>query len=141
MGGWLMERFKAHTSVIGTTGTGKTYATNRLILKENCGSLYFNTNRVRLSSNWTCGHSGHDIRTIIKFIKSGGHLNYLPDRTMREKELIYLIDKFFEAGFTEYHPFIFAVDECHLYKRQRIYQRKIGPEAGADLRFKARKGG
>jgi hypothetical protein len=112
-----MESFKAHTSVIGTTGTGKTYATNRLILGESLGSLYFNTNIVKLANGWVRADKTNTVKQIIQALKEGKKINYIPDRSMKEKEFIYLTDKLFDAGFTENKQFIYAIDECHLYKK------------------------
>lgn len=128
-----MGGFKAHTSAVGTTGTGKTYAMNRLILRESLGSLYFNTNLVKLAAGWTRADKSNSFQQIVKAIKEGKKINYLPDRMIRDKELIHLIDKFFMAGFNENKPFIFAVDECHLYKKDA--DRKLVEVATAGRTF------
>jgi DNA helicase HerA-like ATPase len=115
--------FKAHTSIIGTTGTGKTYATNRLILKERQGALYFNTNLVDLAPGWIKANGDNTFQQIVSNIKLGKKINYLPGRATREKELIYLIDNLFESNFTADRPFICAIDECHLYRKDS--ERKL----------------
>jgi hypothetical protein len=130
--------FNIHTSVIGTTGSGKSYALNRIIYRESCGTLYFNTNLLKkeIRPGWIVADKNVYPSQIIKALKVGKKINYMPDPDTFQEELIYLVDKLFKAGFTEDHFFIFAIDESHLFKKMADEKQVKIATSGRTFGFK-----
>lgn len=110
-----------HTTVIGITRSGKTYATQKSLLAQPLGVLFFNTQHEEME-RFTLADKRNDFRQISKRINGGGKVDYRPDTMpeMAEKELSYIIDNLFLTRTDK--PMILAVDEVHLYRQAGLKQ-------------------
>lgn len=113
---------KGHTTVIGQTQNGKTYTVSHLLLNENRGVLFFNTQMEDLK-----GYIKVDKNTkfsiIQKLLKKGQKLNYFPSSriSQMENEIEFLIEQLFENGnFSKKNYIFFVVDEAHLFKKKAL---------------------
>lgn len=108
-----------HSCVWGQTQSGKTYFSTRTLEKSRLPVLFFNpqyedTGMIQVSKEF-------DIDDIIRILKKGEKLDYYPSSNVKyaQKELDYIINGLFQKQvFDKEHPFIFAIDECHIYAPQ-----------------------
>jgi DNA helicase HerA-like ATPase len=110
----MLIDFTGHCTVIGKTGSGKTYATRKSLEKVKGGVLFFNTMLGDMPGFVQAGKE-NTWEQIGAILAKGGKVNYMPglDRELRNKELSHLVKKLYESG----KNVIFAVDEVHLYDR------------------------
>lgn len=104
--------FDGHTTVMGITRSGKTYAVKKSLARVNEGVLFFNTQYEDMpgysEADWKA-----DWPTLESLLKKGRKIDYKPqfDEETRSKELVYLINSLHDG--TEKNV-ILAVDEVHL---------------------------
>jgi DNA helicase HerA-like ATPase len=113
--------FHGHTTVIGKTRSGKTYATVRLLAKEKQGVLFFNTQYEDVPG-YIYADGNNTYRQIKQALKQGKKINYHPGTYLEQKqsELSYLIEYLFQAGFRQDNNIFLAVDEAHLYNDKEV---------------------
>jgi len=113
-----------HTTVIGRTQSGKTYAINRVLKAQNKGVLFFNTQLEDLPGYIVIDKNTKFIQ-IKDLLQKGFKLSYNPS-TMLEiqgQEISFLINQLFENGsFTKEHSIFVVVDEVHLFIKESLSQ-------------------
>lgn len=104
--------FNGHTTVLGITRSGKTYATKKSLARVNEGVLFFNTQHEDMPG-FSMADWNNAWQSIDGLLKKGRKINYKPqfNEDTRNKELSYLIDKLHDG--TE-KKVVLAVDEVHL---------------------------
>jgi hypothetical protein len=124
-----------HSIVIGKTQQGKTYATQKILLEQNKGTLFFNTQLEDLK-----GYINVDRNTTFKQIKQllklGKKLNYMPYPLLKIQfqEIQFLINLLFSSGgFTKNDNIYVVIDEVHLFTKEA--QDSIERIATSGLRF------
>jgi len=124
-----------HTIVIGKTQQGKTYATQKILLEQNKGTLFFNTQLEDLK-----GYINVDRNTTFKqmkqLLKLGKKLNYMPYPLLKIQfqEIQFLINLLFSSGgFTKNDNIYVVIDEVHLFTKEA--QDSIERIATSGLRF------
>jgi DNA helicase HerA-like ATPase len=124
-----------HTIVLGRTQTGKTYATNKILLNQKKGVLFFNVQLEDLK-NYITVNRNIPFQKIIDLLKKGHKLNYLPISRleMSSQEITHIINKLFEVGgFSKKHNIFIVIDEVHLFKKTS--QQTIERIATSGIRF------
>jgi hypothetical protein len=109
-----------HTVVIGTTRFGKTEGAKRSLTKVQQGVFFFNTQQIVFGKGWTIADKSADMDLIVKVLKSGGKVNYVPDRDYREQELVIIIHALFKASERSLLDIYFVLDEAHLFKQKAL---------------------
>lgn len=122
-----------HTTVIGTTQTGKTYFSVEELYRVSSPTLFFNIQHINergmempTLSKFTKASMRNEINQIIDCLHDGGKINYLPsldDDTAREEAGI-LIEELFRAGFNKRKPVYVALDECPIIAPQNGQRNK-----------------
>lgn len=127
--------FQGHSTVIGLTRSGKTWATKQSLARRKEGVIFFNIQLEDMPKPFVEANCKNSLGQIVAAIKKGKKINYLPQRNneMRELELIALINICYDAGFTQKKNIFFAVDEVHLYKKAAL--DKLEEIATTGLRF------
>lgn len=106
--------FGGHCTVIGKTGSGKTYATRKSLQKAKGGVLFFNTMLTEMPG-FIEAMKFNTWAQINSILQRGGKVSYMPalDRDMRNMELSYIIKKLYNNK----ENVMLAVDEVHLYDK------------------------
>lgn len=128
----LIDFSKGHSTVIGITRSGKTYATKESLKKVKEGVLFFNTQLENMPDNFLKANKKTRIDVIIKALNKGLKVNYEPDteQEVREKELEILIRAMYQKGLKKKY---IVVDEVHLYKKEGL--KSMIQVATTGLRF------
>ncbi len=130
----MLINFKnGHSTVIGITRSGKTYATKKSLEKVKEGVLFFNTQYEEMPTNFIKVNAYDDVKVIINALKANKKINYIPqlDSNIRDKELIYLIDNLYKRN-SEKRIYL-VVDEVHLYEKESL--KALVKVATTGLRF------
>lgn len=128
-----IEFLRGHVVVYGTTRHGKTYTVLRSLLKEKVGVFLFNSQYETCPRGFIKADGSTSIEVIISALKKGKKINFCPalDEEKRFKQMIYIIDKLFRAGFDEDNYIKFVVDEIHLYDEKEVLRKlKTIPTGG-----------
>jgi Cdc6-like AAA superfamily ATPase len=111
-----MRLYNSPTTILGTTGYGKSYFAKNTLKKEDCGVIYYNT----LCDNadmrgWTKADGSINFTDLVKALDKGEKINFQAYKNIdvREMELQYIMRKFLERS---NKFFILAVDEVHLFE-------------------------
>lgn len=118
----MLINFKSgHSTVIGITRSGKTYATMESLKAVKEGVLFFNTQLEDLSSNFIKVTANDNIKILINALNNGKKINYSPslDSRIREKELKYIIDNLYIRSKLDKKIYL-VVDEVHLYEKESL---------------------
>lgn len=114
----------SHTTVIGRTQSGKTWAVNRILKNQNKGVLFFNTQLEELPGYIDIDKNTKFIQ-IKELLKKGYKLSYNPS-TMLEtqaQEITFLINQLFENGnFNKKDSIFIVIDEVHLFVKEGLSQ-------------------
>lgn len=111
-----------HTTVIGRTQSGKTYAVNRILKNQKKGVIFFNTQQELLPGYIVIDQKTSFIQ-IRDLLKKGFKLSYNPSTRLeiQAKEISFLIDEIFENGdFNKVNNIFFVVDEVHLFTKEAL---------------------
>lgn len=129
----LIDFSTGHSTVIGITRSGKTYATKQTLSKVKEGVLFFNTQLESMPTNFIRVNGSDNIDVIKRALNAGRKLNYIPsqDSDIRGKELIYIVDSLYSRGNEK--KIYFVVDEVHLYEKESL--KKLIQIATTGLRF------
>lgn len=129
----LINFENGHSTVIGITRSGKTFATKNSLEKVKEGVIFFNTQLEDMPSSFIKCSGKDDIKVIINALKANKKINYLPqlDQKTRDKELIYIINNLYSRG-TEKRVYL-VVDEVHLYEKDSL--KELVKVATTGLRF------
>lgn len=115
-----MLEFNTHTTVVGLTQEGKTYAVTKSLLLKPQGALFFNTKRDEPPvKGYTEIRDGDEISIgrLYRMLEKGRKVAYWPSRVeaARSRELAYIIDAIYAHGKAD---IIIAVDEVHLFDKR-----------------------
>ena len=129
----LVNFENGHSTVIGTTRSGKTYATKKSLEKVKEGVIFFNTQYEEMPSSFIKVSAKDDIKVIINALKANKKINYIPqlDSIIRDKELIYLVESLYRRD-SEKRIYL-VVDEVHLYEKESL--KALIKVATTGLRF------
>lgn len=129
----LVNFENGHSTVIGITRSGKTYATKKSLEKVKEGVIFFNTQYEEMPSSFIKVNAKDDIRVIINALKANKKINYIPqlDSSIRDKELIHLVDSLYRRD-SEKRIYL-VVDEVHLYEKETL--KALIKVATTGLRF------
>lgn len=129
----LINFGNGHSTVIGITQSGKTFATSKTLSQVKEGVIFFNTQLVPMPNNFITCSANDNIKSIINAVKQGRKLNYLPqlDGDIRNLELIYIINALYTRG--NENKIYLVVDEIHLYTKDAL--KKAVQVATTGIRF------
>jgi len=117
----MIQFNNGHSTVIGLTRSGKTYATQKSLLdykNERRGVLFFNTQHETMPY-YTKATGYTNMKELIASLKRGEKINYLPntDIDIRQSELEYIINQLYKVQGLN---IVLAVDEVHLYEKEAL---------------------
>lgn len=124
-----------HTTVIGITRSGKTYATQKSLAAQPKGVLFFNTQYEDLPG-YTQANKQNDFKQLARAIQAGKKINYLPSTVQKEAdvELAYLVSCCYDYRDNLLNG-ILAVDEVHLWNNHKRALKELIRVATTGLRF------
>jgi DNA helicase HerA-like ATPase len=111
---------KKHTTVVGMTQSGKTTAVMRSAEKMKEGVLFFNTQQIEVSNVWVNADGTDDERVLIKALRKGEKINFLPNRGTRWKQLRAIIALLYEATERSLLNVYVIMDEIHLAEKDAL---------------------
>lgn len=117
----MLINFKnGHSTVIGITRSGKTYATKKSLENVKESVLFFNTQLEDIPNNFIKVSGKDNIKVVINALGKGKKINYLPslDSEVRTKELKLIIDYLYKRGTS--NKIYLVVDEVHLYEKEGL---------------------
>ena len=120
-----------HTFVCGMTQSGKTTFVMNQLKKSKCPVFFFNPQRVDLGSEYIRVNIKTAIwQHVLRALRRGEKIDFVPqlEDATASKELEFLVNRLFEAGFTKDKPVIVAIDEAHMvsdYKEGKRALRKV----------------
>lgn len=118
----LLINFKSgHSTVIGITRSGKTYATKESLKSVKDGVIFFNTQLEDMPNSFIKCNADNNIRIIMSALSKGKKIDYRPnlDSNVREKELKYIIDNLYLRSQIDKKIYL-VVDEIHLYEKESL---------------------
>jgi hypothetical protein len=127
-----------HTSALGNTRQGKTYAIIKSLQATKEPVLFFNTQHEKHGDKMTTGNGSYHPRDLVRFVHAGGQLNFIPktDPKRASWELKYLIDELFEQADRDRPKMIrLVVDEVQLFNRHKHSLENVLRVSQAGLRF------
>jgi DNA helicase HerA-like ATPase len=111
---------KKHTTVVGMTQSGKTTAVHRSAERMNQGVLFFNTQQIEVSNKWVDADGADDEKVLIKALRKGEKINFLPSRDNRWKQLKTIIRLLYDASERSLMDIYIVVDEIHLADKESL---------------------
>lgn len=111
---------KGHTTVVGTTQMGKTYAVHRSVEQLSNGILFFNVQQIEVSNKFLDADGSDDSEVIIAALRKGKKINFIPDRENRWKQLKAIVKVLYRAAERQPLDIYIIVDECHLADRDAL---------------------
>lgn len=111
---------EGHTTVVGMTRSGKTYAVQKSVEKVKQGVLFFNTQHIPVSNKFVDATGENDIKTLIAALRKGEKVNFLPSRENRWKQLRAIIGALFHASEHSLMDIYVIVDEIHLADKEAL---------------------
>lgn len=129
----LINFSKGHSTVIGITRSGKTYATKKSLANVKEGVLFFNTQLEQMPNTFIKVSNNDSMAVIKKAIEKGRKINYLPsiDSEIRQKELVYIIQCLYTRNSTK--KLYLVIDEVHLYEKEAL--KSLVQVATTGIRF------
>lgn len=115
-----------HTTVLGTTQTGKTTAVMKSLEKQDKGVLFFNPQQIPMPKTYVKATGENNVEQIIRAIRSGKKVNFVPDRDIRWKQFTYLVNALYKASERAKLDMYFVGDEIHL---ARMHDREANNAA------------
>lgn len=116
----LIDFGKGHTSVVGMTQSGKTTAVQKSAESIKEGVLFFNTQQIEVSGKWIEVTGKDDPKMLMKALRKGGKINFVPTRETRWKQLRNLIKYFFQESERSQLDIYIIVDEIHLADKEAL---------------------
>lgn len=128
----LIDFSQGHSTVIGITRSGKTYATKKSLENVKEGVLFFNTQLEEMPKKFITCNSESITSIMMQALKRGMKINYLADteEVFRESEIVHLVKKLYQANIKKVY---FVVDEVHLYNNLAL--KELIKVATTGLRF------
>jgi DNA helicase HerA-like ATPase len=111
---------KKHTTVVGMTQSGKTTAVHRSAERMSQGVLFFNTQQIEVSNKWVDADGSDDEKVLIKALRKGEKINFLPSRDNRWKQLKAIIRLLYDASERSLMDIYIVVDEIHLADKEAL---------------------
>jgi DNA helicase HerA-like ATPase len=111
-----------HTTVIGRTQSGKTWAVNRILKNQRRGVLFFNTQLEDLPGYILVDKKTKFIQ-MRELLKKGYKLSYNPSTKLevQAQEISFLIEQLFENGnFNKINNIFIVIDEVHLFQKEGL---------------------
>lgn len=103
-----------HTTVVGKSQMGKTFAVHRSAEKVKQGVLFFNAQQIAVSNAWTKATGADDADMLVKSLRKGHKINFYPNRENRWKQLKVIVDVLYKASESSILDIYVIADECHL---------------------------
>lgn len=116
----LIDFGRGHTTVVGMTQSGKTTAVMRSAEKVKQGVIFFNTQQIEVSSVWVDASGADDERVLIKALRKGEKINFIPNRATRWKQLRAIIALLYEASERSKMDIYILMDEIHLADKEAL---------------------
>ena len=119
IGGRKLQKVKSfgledeHTTVLGITRHGKTYATMKTLEQCKEGVFFFNQQEEKTPSNFIYADSSVHFEDIYNAIRNKKKINYVPNTNLEiaSRELELIVNRIYEKGHLDCR---FVVDEVHL---------------------------
>lgn len=127
-----------HTFVCGMTQSGKTTFVMNQLKKSKCPVIFFNPQNVKLGREYISTNKRDAVwNYVLRALKRGEKINFVPDLDddIAAKELQYLINQLFKAGFTKDKPCIIAIDEAHMMSDSKEGKRALRKVANRGLTY------
>lgn len=109
-----------HITVVGMTQSGKTTAVTKSIEQVKEGVLFFNTQEIEFSSKYVEVTGADDMDMIVKALRKGEKLNFIPNPETRWKQLVIIIKRLFLASRASLLNIYIVVDEVHLSSKEGL---------------------
>jgi hypothetical protein len=108
-----------HTSVLGLTRHGKTYALKKTLSQAKEGVFFFNTQLEEMPKNFIEASGANAFEQIDSLLRQGKKINYLPstDKDKRQTELKVIIRSLYDG---QKRNIRFVIDEAHLFKKDAL---------------------
>lgn len=108
-----------HTTVLGLTRHGKTYALKKTLSQAKEGVFFFNTQLETMPSNFVEASGDNSWEQIDYLLQQGKKVNFLPDtdKERRQKQLKIIIKNLYDGSKRSVR---FVVDEAHLFKKDSL---------------------
>lgn len=127
-----------HNCVWGQTQSGKTYWTVEHLKRSALPCFFFNTQYEEYCHGFIQMDKTDDIEDVLRNLKRGEKIDYRPStvRKFAQGELDRIIDAiFYYQPFTKERPFLFVIDECHIYAEQGLKSRHVQRIATGGMKF------
>lgn len=109
-----------HTTVVGMTRSGKTYAVQKSVERVKQGVFFFNTQHIPVSNKFIDVTGADSAEAILKALRKGEKINFLPSRDTRWKQLKAVIKMLYEATERSLMDIYVIVDEIHLTDKEAL---------------------
>lgn len=108
-----------HTTVLGLTRHGKTYALKKTLSHVKEGVFFFNTQLETMPPDFVEASGANSFEQIDRLLQEGRKVNFLPDtdRDKRQTQLKVIIKKLYDG---QKRDIRFVVDEAHLFKKDAL---------------------
>jgi hypothetical protein len=116
----LIDFGEGHTTVVGMTRSGKTYAVQKSLEKVKQGVLFFNTQHIPVSNIFIDADGSDDEKVLVQELRKGGKINFTPSRDIRWKQLKALINILYKATERSKLDIYIVVDEVHLTDKDAL---------------------
>lgn len=116
----LIDFGEGHTTVVGMTRSGKTYAVQKSLEKVKQGVLFFNTQHIPVSNIFIDADGSDDEKVLVQELRKGGKINFTPSREIRWKQLRALINILYKATERAKMDIYIVVDEVHLTDKEAL---------------------
>jgi hypothetical protein len=105
-----------HTTVLGLTRHGKTFAVMHSIKDLKEGVFFFNVQNEKTPPNFSKANGNNSWEQIKELLREGKKINYIPsdDLELASKELGYIVNNLYESGHMNVRM---VIDECHLFSK------------------------
>jgi hypothetical protein len=119
----IFTEHKEHSTVLGITRHGKTYATIKSLERLNNEAVFFyNTQHEKVGKSWTTVDPRlHEWEQVEYLLAKGKKINWLPSTKIddMQKEIIFIVEKLYNG---EMRNVRVAFDEVHLFTKGALKQ-------------------
>lgn len=109
-----------HTTVVGMSRSGKTYAVKQSAERISGGVLFFNPQLEEVSSRWIEADGRSDTDAMIAALREGEKINFMPSRGTRWRQLQGIVKLLFASAEQSKLDVLLVLDECHLADKDAL---------------------
>lgn len=116
----MIQFGEAHNTVVGMTRSGKTYAVRKSAEKVKQGVFFFNVQQEEVGAPWITATGQDDASVIIKALRRGAKINFLPDRGRRWQQLRGIVRLLYQETEKSRLDVYVIFDEIHLADKEAL---------------------